>query len=116
MDPDDFEVCLCFHVNLRKLITHHRLNQPKVASQMSECFGAGTGCGFCRPFLESVFRQLQETGEASIEVAAGEYQRRRKAYHNRTGFDRKSLDSLMPPVELNPDELLDDIDEDLKLD
>jgi bacterioferritin-associated ferredoxin len=54
VQPDD-EVCLCFHVTLRKLRSFLRIQQPRRASQLSECFGAGTGCGWCRPFLRQLF-------------------------------------------------------------
>ena len=54
MDLDQ-EVCLCFHVSLRKLLRHVRVERPQRASQLSDCFGAGTGCGWCRPFLENIF-------------------------------------------------------------
>jgi bacterioferritin-associated ferredoxin len=53
----DREVCLCFHVTRRKLLNYIRLEQPHHASQLSECFGAGTGCGWCRPFLRKIFEQ-----------------------------------------------------------
>ena len=56
MKPDD-ELCLCFHVTRRKLVNWVRLNRPKVSSQLSECGGAGTGCGWCIPFLKQIFRQ-----------------------------------------------------------
>ena len=50
MDNDE-EICLCFHVTKRKVIQYIRVNKPIVASQLSQCYGAGTGCGWCRPFL-----------------------------------------------------------------
>lgn len=53
---DDDELCLCFHVTRRKVIQFLRTQQPKSASQLSECFGAGTGCGWCRVFLERLWR------------------------------------------------------------
>jgi bacterioferritin-associated ferredoxin len=56
MQLDD-EVCLCFHVTRRKVTQFVRVNRPERASQLSECFGAGTGCGWCRPFLEKIFEQ-----------------------------------------------------------
>jgi NAD(P)H-nitrite reductase large subunit len=34
-----------------------RLNNPKVASQLPECGGAGTGCGWCIPFLKQLFKR-----------------------------------------------------------
>jgi NAD(P)H-nitrite reductase large subunit len=56
MNLDD-KVCYCFHVSRRKLVNWVRLHEPKVASQLSECGGAGTGCGWCIPFLKQIFRQ-----------------------------------------------------------
>ncbi len=53
MSPDD-PVCLCFHVTRRKVTNFIRVEKPRRASQLSECFGAGTGCGWCRPYLERI--------------------------------------------------------------
>jgi bacterioferritin-associated ferredoxin len=53
MKPDD-PVCLCFHVTRRKVVNFIRVEKPRRASQLSECFGAGTGCGWCRPYLERI--------------------------------------------------------------
>jgi bacterioferritin-associated ferredoxin len=36
-----------------------RLEKPVRPGQLSECFGAGTGCGWCRPFLVKLFEQAQ---------------------------------------------------------
>lgn len=63
MQPDD-ELCLCFHVTRRKLENYLRTHRLRRASQLSECFGAGTGCGWCRPFLHRLFeRDLERRGE-----------------------------------------------------
>ena len=40
MELDD-ELCLCFHVTKRKVVN----------------FIAGTGCGWCRPFLQRLLEQ-----------------------------------------------------------
>ena len=56
MDDDD-NLCMCFHVSKRKVIQYIRVNKPVVASQLSECYGAGTGCGWCRPFLKKLLEQ-----------------------------------------------------------
>lgn len=62
MNLDD-KVCYCFHVTRRKLVNWARHNAPKVPSQLSMCGGAGTGCGWCVPFLKQIFRQeLAERG------------------------------------------------------
>src|SRR3954470_2017924 len=65
MNLDD-KVCYCFHVTRRKLVNWVRLHRPKVASQLSECGGAGTGCGWCIPFLKQIFNR----GTTEAEVAA----------------------------------------------
>ncbi len=54
MELDD-ELCLCFHVTKRKVINFLRIAKLKRPSQLSECFGAGTGCGWCRPYLCRLF-------------------------------------------------------------
>ncbi len=78
MDLDD-EVCLCFRVTKRKLTQYLRVTQPVVASQLSECGGAGTGCGWCVPFLKRIFEQ-----NADQLPSAAEYAANRDAYR-RTG-------------------------------
>jgi bacterioferritin-associated ferredoxin len=60
MLPDE-ELCLCFHVTKRKVVNFLRVENPRVASQISECFGAGTGCGWCRPFLLKLW-EAHKTG------------------------------------------------------
>ena len=54
MELDD-ELCLCFHVTKRKVINFLRVERPQRESQLAECHGAGTGCGWCRPFLKKLF-------------------------------------------------------------
>ena len=53
----DAKVCYCFHVTRRKLLNFVRLQKPKVPSQLSQCGGAGTGCGWCIPFLKQIHAQ-----------------------------------------------------------
>jgi bacterioferritin-associated ferredoxin len=80
MDLDD-NVCYCFHVTRRKLVNFARRERPRVASQLSQCGGAGTGCGWCIPFLKQIFRQCAEGGETDLEgLTPGEYESRRAAY------------------------------------
>ena len=50
----DDPVCLCFHVTRRKLENYTRVHRPTVASRLSECGGAGTGCGWCIPLLRAI--------------------------------------------------------------
>lgn len=78
MDLDD-KVCLCFHVTRRKLVNFVRLHRPKVPSQLSECGGAGTGCGWCVPFLKQIHRLGTEGSEVE-SLSPEEYARRRAEY------------------------------------
>lgn len=64
MKPDD-ELCLCFHVTRRKVENFLRVEKPRAPAQLAECYGAGTGCGWCRPLLRKLF-------EASRNAAAAE--------------------------------------------
>jgi NAD(P)H-nitrite reductase large subunit len=80
MQPDD-EVCLCFHVTKRKILNHLRVHQPRVPSQLSACAGAGTGCGWCIPFLKKYFEQAQENRAAEADgISSQEYARGRGRY------------------------------------
>jgi NAD(P)H-nitrite reductase large subunit len=67
MDLDD-ELCLCFHVTKRKVINFLRVERPQRESQMSQCHGAGTGCGWCRPFLRKLFEASQGGNEAATDL------------------------------------------------
>tara|TARA_R110002073_G_scaffold2229_5_gene15328 strand:+ start:3108 stop:3359 length:252 start_codon:yes stop_codon:yes gene_type:complete len=66
---DDDELCLCFHVTRRKVVQFIRVQKPKRASQLSECFGAGTGCGWCRPFLRKL---MDEANPETMNLPAPE--------------------------------------------
>ncbi|MEQ9406140.1 MAG: (2Fe-2S)-binding protein [Fuerstiella sp.] len=79
MEPDD-KVCYCFHVTQRKVVNHIRIHQPRVASQLSECGGAGTGCGWCVPFLKKCFDAVTAAENADINLTAEEYAAQRTAY------------------------------------
>ena len=70
MDADD-HVCLCFRVSRRKLEKYVRLHSPAVPSLLSECGGAGTGCGWCIPFLKKIWEQGTAEDISSAEYAAG---------------------------------------------
>ncbi len=80
MNLDD-HVCLCFRVSRRKLESFVRLHHPKVASQLSQCGGAGTGCGWCVPFLKQIFQRAASGSLIELEtLTAEEYERRRAGY------------------------------------
>lgn len=80
MDLDD-ELCLCFHVTKRKVVNYLRIERPQSVSQLSECHGAGTGCGWCRVFLKRLFEASHESDVAEVQLpAAGEYAKDRAGY------------------------------------
>jgi bacterioferritin-associated ferredoxin len=83
MNPDD-PVCLCFHVSRRKVVNFIRVEKPRRASQLSECFGAGTGCGWCRPYLERILN-AESKGLADAEVSPEEYASQRAEYVRKGG-------------------------------
>jgi NAD(P)H-nitrite reductase large subunit len=75
---DDAKVCYCFHVTRRKLLSFLRVEKPRVASQLSQCGGAGTGCGWCVPFLKQLF---EKRGAPDLDaMTADEYARKRAEY------------------------------------
>ena len=77
----DAQVCYCFHVTRRKLLNFLRVERPRVASQLSQCGGAGTGCGWCIPFLKQMHQQAVAGGVTELEaLTPAEYERRRAAY------------------------------------
>ncbi len=100
MQPDD-EICLCFHVTKRKVQNFLRVEKPKRVGQISECFGAGTGCGWCRPFLRRLFEEAARQGMtvAAEEPTARQYAALRRRYLN----DRQNpQDSAHPNEPCDP--------------
>jgi NAD(P)H-nitrite reductase large subunit len=67
MQLDD-ELCLCFHVTKRKVLNFLRIERPRRESQLAECHGAGTGCGWCRPYLKKLFEASREDASAVPEL------------------------------------------------
>lgn len=41
-----------------KLLNYLRIERPRVPSLLSQCGGAGTGCGWCVPFLRELHQQV----------------------------------------------------------
>jgi bacterioferritin-associated ferredoxin len=77
----DAKVCYCFHVTRRKLVNFVRMRKPKVPSQLTECGGAGTGCGWCIPFLKQIHAQT----DGDLEVLTPEEYAQRRADYIRAG-------------------------------
>ncbi len=79
MDPDD-HVCLCFRVSLRKIRAYLAREDPPVASLISECLGAGTGCQWCVPFLKHLHAQHQRGETPDLKVSPEQYANARIGY------------------------------------
>ncbi|UYV11679.1 MAG: (2Fe-2S)-binding protein [Phycisphaera sp.] len=79
MGPDD-NVCLCFHVPLGKIRAYVKREDPPVASLISECLGAGTGCGWCVPVLKQLHRQHQAGEPMEVRVDPEIYAGGRRSY------------------------------------
>lgn len=96
MQPDD-ELCLCFHVTRRKVENYLRVNRLVRASQLSECYGAGTGCGWCRPFLIRFYEAQQASlqGRESGDLPSAREYALGRAKHVRSGGG-------VPPVGATP--------------
>ncbi|MCC6681084.1 MAG: (2Fe-2S)-binding protein [Phycisphaeraceae bacterium] len=78
---DDDLVCLCFRVSKRKIVNFCRREQPAVASRISECLSAGTGCQWCVPYLKRLHEQVQQgESEPDLPVNPQEYAKQRAAY------------------------------------
>lgn len=77
----DDHVCHCYHVPLRKILHFLRRRRPTRASQLSECLGAGTGCGWCIPILKRIWEQAADAAPSiDLGMTSEEYARRRKEY------------------------------------
>lgn len=72
MQPND-HVCLCFGVSQGKIQNYLKREDPRVASLISECLGAGTGCGWCVPYLKDLHKQHQDGQQPTIEGSFEDY-------------------------------------------
>ena len=99
MQLDD-EICYCFHVTKRKILQYLRVKKPRRASLVSECGGAGTGCGWCRPFLEKYWRQAVEGGQIEPDDMTPEKYARLRAGYVRAGHGTPAPGATpLPPEE-----------------
>ncbi len=77
MNLDD-DICYCYHVSMRKLIHFARRERPDPPSLMTGCLNAGTGCGWCIPFLVKI---AKDPDAFSLEnLTPEEYAAQRKEY------------------------------------
>lgn len=81
MGPDD-EICYCYHVSFRKLYNFARRGGLHRPSQLSECLGAGSGCGWCIPILKRIFESARADAqqELIVQMTPEQYAQARRAY------------------------------------
>jgi len=105
MNPDD-EVCLCFHVSLRKIRGYMARENPPVASLISECLGAGTGCQWCVPFLKHLHAQHSGGITPDLKVSPEEYANTRLTYratqHRDQDVVKRATGDDQPPAPQHP--------------
>ena len=89
MKPED-NICVCNRVPLCKLQKFIKRENPAVASQLSDCLGAGTSCGWCIPFLEKIHRQYKAGQPLELKVGFDTYTQRRAAYKARKSTQEKT--------------------------
>lgn len=78
---DEDHVCLCFRVSKRKIVNFLKRERPRHVSAISECLGAGTGCGWCVPFLTKLHQQVQQgVDQPDLPTSPEEYASRRARY------------------------------------
>lgn len=103
MELDD-KICYCFHVSKRKIINFIRVRKPARASQISECGGAGTGCGWCVPFLKRYFAEgLDQKADEKDSLTPEEYAHQRGEYIF-AGRGVPPAGATPPPADLPPRE------------
>ncbi len=96
----DAKICYCFHVTRRKLLNFLRREKPRVPSQLSQCGGAGTGCGWCIPFLRQLHEQAVAGCETELEALTPEEYALRRAAYIRSGKGKPPPGATpLPPEE-----------------
>lgn len=83
-------VCLCYRVELGKVCRYLKREDPKVASLISECLNAGTGCGWCIPNLQELHRQHRAGEELTIEGSPRDYAEGRESFKEEKKRDPNS--------------------------
>src|SRR5579871_6407863 len=95
----DAKICYCFHVSHRKLVNFVRQRRPRVASQLSNCGGAGTGCGWCVPFLKRYYAEVCEGRAGDAEGLTPEQYARQRADYIRAGKGKPAPGAIPLPDE-----------------
>lgn len=96
MEADE-HVCLCHKVSLRKLVHFMDRERPPVASGLSECLGAGTGCQWCVPFLCDLHAKWQRGEAPELPEPAATYAEKREAYKVARRAAREAAQAQNPP-------------------
>lgn len=82
MKPDD-HVCLCFRVSKRKIVNYYRRERPRVASLINRELPAGTGCGWCVPYLQRLHQQvIADEPDPDLPVDPQTYAAKRQSYRD----------------------------------
>ncbi len=91
----DAKLCYCFRITKRKIVNYIRRERPKRASQVSECYGAGTGCGWCIPFIVKLHRDiLQDEVIEPGDISSAEYERLRLEYQQAVREGKRTRNSI----------------------
>jgi bacterioferritin-associated ferredoxin len=101
MDPDD-HVCLCFHVSLRKIRAFLSRENPPVASLISECLSAGTGCMWCVPFLKHLHAQHRAGQTPDLRISPERYASSRLVYKDTKSRDPEVVANATAPTDTPP--------------
>lgn len=100
MELDD-PICYCFHISKRKIVNYLRVHRPRRASQLADCGGAGTGCGWCVSYLKRYFEEAQTGALVDESLSKCEYEQQRAAYI-RAGKGRPAAGAIPLPHEPPP--------------
>lgn len=96
MEMDD-TICYCFHISKRKLFNFMRIHRLRRASQLSECGGAGSGCGWCVPFLKRYFaEEAEQAPRLEDSLTPAEYAQQRGNYI-KAGNGTPPSGAILPP-------------------
>lgn len=91
----DENLCLCFHVSQRKIVNYCKRERPKFASLISECLSAGTGCGWCIPFIKSIHQNVIDGKEDPyLPFNPTEYADKRANF--RSSGEREDIELIEP--------------------
>ena len=90
-------ICYCFHISKRKILNFQRIHSPRRASQLSECGGAGTGCGWCVPFLRKYFDEASSSEKRIDDALTPEEYARQRGDYIKAGKGVPAPGAIPPP-------------------